>query len=504
MTEVRVKVRTGTLVGRKFEGFVEFLGVPYAMPPTGAAAFLPPTALEASDEVISCTAYGASAPRPNASSGFTPEPVIEGPNYLNLNVWTPVLGGAGLPVFVWIHGGGFTGGSNASPWYRGANFARDGVVAIAINYRLGPEGFLRISDENANRGLLDMIAALSWIQENVAALGGDPGRVTIGGQSAGASACLALFTSPKASGLFWRTAIQSSGGMTPASLPEAVSMAEDFASNLGVDLDPEQLAAVPSGRRREADLRYLPSAVGRRPIWEGVAGDRAFGKESLTWRPTLDGTVIAGDTYSRARSGLANCEALLIGSTAEEFNGLVAAAATEMSEDEMVSALVTLGLSSTGIEEYLTFGRGRGSLPWAFGQAFTDWRMRIPAAVMADASTAGGVDVFKYEFRFAARLPGPGAHRVQHSSDIPFVFDNLDAEGVSASVGEDAPQGLADEMHGAWVQFLEGAKEPWPRYEPAGGVTMIFEAGSRLQSTVGLGLRALWGESPGSTVPAQD
>jgi para-nitrobenzyl esterase len=491
MAQPSVHVRTGTLVGNEHEGYLEFLGVPYAQAPIGPAAFLPPEPLPTSDEVVACHVYGATAHRRRAGAGFIPEPSIEGDNALNLNVWTPTLGDARLPVFVWIHGGGFIGGSNASPWYHGGNFARDGVVVVALNYRLGPEGYLQIGETNANRGLLDMITALGWVQENIAALGGDPDRVTIGGQSAGASACLALLTSTATAGLFRRTAVESSGGMIPSGREEAAAMARHYAAALGVSLDPAGLAAAPPERRAEVDPSYLPASSGGRPAWEGIQGPGGFGRETFTWRPSIDGSVIEADTFSRAQAGLARGDALLIGTTAEEFNGPVAQANAQLSEAEITEALRGLGVDGAGLARYLDLGRDRASLAWALGQAYTDWRFRLPAAVMADA-VASSLEVFKFEFRFAARLPEPGARRAQHNSDLPFVFDNLAAERVAESIGEDPPQSLADEMHGAWVRFIEGSKEPWPRYEASAPRTMIFDAGSRLRDDVGSALTELW------------
>lgn len=146
--------------------------------------------------------YGATSPQPDRGTTIIPEPVIAGDNELNLNVFTPDLGGARLPVLVWIHGGGFFGGGNASPWYRGSAFARDGVVLVSINYRLGAEGFLELPGAPTNRAVRDWVRALEWVQENIEGFGGDPGKVTIAGQSAGAAACATLLAVPAARGLF--------------------------------------------------------------------------------------------------------------------------------------------------------------------------------------------------------------------------------------------------------------------------------------------------------------
>jgi para-nitrobenzyl esterase len=496
VAEPTVQVRTGRLTGNEGDGYLEFLGVPYARPPIGPAAFLAPEPLPDSDELVDCRRYGAAAHRRGPGGGLIPEPAPSGDNPLNLNVWTPSPGSAGLPVFLWIHGGGFTGGSNAGPWYHGGSFARRGVVAVGINYRLGPEGFLDLGDGNANRGLQDQIAALRWVQENIGAFGGDPARVTIGGQSAGATSCLALLTSTPARGLFRATAAQSSGGMIPAGPSEARRMAERYAADLRVRLDPAALAGVTAERRALVDPDYLPSSAGRRPVWEGVDGAAAFGHETLTWRPTIDGTVVEDDTYRRAAAGFVNGEALLVGSTSEEFNSALAPASARMSEPEVVAALGSLGLDEPGVAAYLALGRERGSLAWGLAQAYSDWRFRIPAGVMAAAAADSGTAVYRYEFRFASHALGPGAAQVRHSSDIPFVFDNLGATGVAEGVGTDAPQELADRMHAAWVRFVEGG-DPWHRYDRGAPRTMVFDAGSAL-SDLGASLAAWWGSSPGS------
>src|SRR5207248_2099650 len=179
------------------EGCNIFLGIPYAAPPLGEHRFAPPAPHEPWSGTRECFAYGPTAPQRDPGITIIPEPVEPGDDYLNLNVFTPDLTGK-LPVFVWIHGGGFVSGCNRSPWYRGTRFARDGVVLVSIGYRLGVEGFLDIEGAPPNRAVLDWIAALQWVQENIANFGGDPSKVSIGGQSAGSAACLTLMVNPHA------------------------------------------------------------------------------------------------------------------------------------------------------------------------------------------------------------------------------------------------------------------------------------------------------------------
>ena len=165
-----------------------------------------------------------------------PEPSFPGDATLNLNVFTPAPGDrdAGLPVLVWIHGGGFKAGSPSSPWYDGAAFNRDGVVTVSISYRLGFDGFGWIPDAPHNRGLLDQIEALRWVQNNIASFGGDPDRVTVAGQSAGGGSVWALLISPPAAGLF-QAAISHSGALSPAARRSTQDNGGAMADMVGVE-----------------------------------------------------------------------------------------------------------------------------------------------------------------------------------------------------------------------------------------------------------------------------
>src|SRR5689334_17303181 len=207
-----VKTQSGVVRGRDEDGTAVFLGIPFAAPPVGAARFAAPSPPAGWDGVRDTVTDGASAPQPDRQFTLIPEPVIPGEDCLNLNVFTPAPGAARLPVLVWMHGGGFVAGCNASPWYRGHRFARDGVVVVIINYRLRIEGFLAVDGAPANRVLLDWLAALEWVQENVAGFGGDPANVTLAGQSAGAIGTATLLAVPRARGLFRRVGLMSGAG----------------------------------------------------------------------------------------------------------------------------------------------------------------------------------------------------------------------------------------------------------------------------------------------------
>lgn len=199
-----VRTPHGALRGRHERGVAVFRGIPYAAPPFGPRRFRPPVPPEPWDGVRDAGSFGPTAPKPPYSEAFgkyLADPDVPGDDCLNLNVWTPEPSrGARLPVLVWFHGGALTRGSSAVPVYDGHAFARDGVVCVSVNYRLGVEGYGLFPDAPANPGLRDQLAALEWVHRSIEAFGGDPARVTLAGQSAGAISVGALVAAPQARG----------------------------------------------------------------------------------------------------------------------------------------------------------------------------------------------------------------------------------------------------------------------------------------------------------------
>jgi len=246
-----VRTRQGAVRGATVDGIAVFKGIPYAAPPFGARRFQPPQPVVAWDGVRDALTYGATVTKPPYFPPFDvllPEPAIPGEDSLNLNIWTPDPGRTNLPVLVWIHGGAFANGTGALPTYDGSRFARDGVVCVTINYRLGVDGFLFLGQGNANLGLLDQVAALAWVQENIAAFGGDPHNVTVAGQSAGGMSIDALLSMPRARGLFRRAIPQSGAGHHAISAASAQMIGRYLAEKLGVEPTLEAIATVPSDR----------------------------------------------------------------------------------------------------------------------------------------------------------------------------------------------------------------------------------------------------------------
>jgi para-nitrobenzyl esterase len=464
VTEIVVRTRRGRVRGTQVPAGLRFLGIPYAAPPAAAGRFAAPAPHEPWDGIRDATRYGATALQPDRGLTIIPEPLVAGDNCLNLNVFTPDLGTA-LPVLVWIHGGGFIGGCNASPWYVGSSFNRDGVVVVSINYRLGAEGFLVLPDAPANRAVLDWIAALEWVQENIAAFGGDPRRVTIAGQSAGGMACATLLGVPAARDLF-RAVACLSGSVPPGpSLERAGQVARSLAAQLGVTASREAFEQVDDARLLSAQ----EAAMSRRPPGQDAAALAAgMAAPGLPFTPVVDGGVVAQPVLDAVAAPANKRVAVLAGVTANEF-GMVLRDAGWVTRDLVRSALETVtGRDAAQVDRYL--GRQQGRTPAEIaGQVITDRTFRLPMHELLAAAATG----FGYEFRWAPDR-GPFAGLAVHCLDLPFVFDLLSADGVAAVAGSAPPQLLADALHDAVASFVKDLTPGWARYERDSRLTRIF------------------------------
>jgi para-nitrobenzyl esterase len=486
-----VRTGGGAVRGLFRDGVHAFLGIPYAAPPFGAGRFAEPHPHEPWDGVREATEYGATAPKPPRGLPFgalLPEPVIPGEDCLNLNVWTPDPLTSGLPVFVWIHGGGFSSGSGAAPAYDGAAFARDGVVCVTINYRLGVDGFLQFTDDGpANRGLLDQEAALRWVQHNIAAFGGDPARVTIGGGSAGGISVACLLGRPSAKGLFAQAVLQSGAGHHALPPAAAVRMAGHLAERLHVAPERQALAGVPLDELLAAQQTLAQDA-------QLLVDPARWGEDTtdLVFGPVIDGDVVLDLPILRITAGSARYVPILIGANRDEWrlflvpNGLV-----DGVDDALLSSTATrYGLDAGALEIYRA-SRPGGSAGEVLADVITDWYFRIPAIRMAEAQADVGGGAWMYEFswpspRFGGRL---GAC---HGLELSFVFDTLDPEALEALPDGEKPRALATETHRAWVQFISEGDPGWPRYDRDRRPVQDFGQQVRLVEDPRKEQRALW------------
>ena len=484
-----VTTHHGKVRGSTEGGVAVFLGIPYAPPPDGDRRFGPPGSPPRWDGTRDAFAYGATALQPAQEFTLIPEPIIPGENCLNLNVFTPDPGAADLPVLVWIHGGGFLSGCNASPWYRGSRFARDGVVLVSINYRLGVEGFLLLDDAPTNRGILDMIAALEWVQDNIAAFGGDPDHVTIGGQSAGGMACTTLLTIPRAQRLF-QAAIAMSGAaprQSCMSRAEAEAVTLRAAEHLGVR--PTRLGLAGLTDERLLDLQVtLGGTMGA--VGESGEPTRDPFSSTLPFAPIIDGDLVARAPLDAIRRGAGSDKTVLVGTTSEELNMVSAMLGATRDDVNVIAELERFGLAEREASAYCD-AHGGEPTEAVLGQALTDRFFRVPAIRLAEARAEAAAPTYDYEFRW--RSPGfGGLLGACHCLDVPFVFDNLDAPGIDTVVGANPPAELAGTMHRAWVDFVAHGAPGWPRYDLDRRPTMVFDTESTIVDDQLRSVRTLW------------
>ncbi|WP_153531360.1 carboxylesterase/lipase family protein [Actinomadura macrotermitis] len=484
-----VQTAYGKVRGSVTGGVSAYLGIPYAAPPFGANRFRPPQPPRPWDGVRDATAYGPTAPKPPYPRPYDrllPDPAIPGEDCLNLNVWTPDPGATGLPVMVWIHGGAFRNGSGAVDIYNGANFARDGVVCVTLNYRLGVEGFAHLPGAPANRGLRDQIAALEWVRDNIAAFGGDPGQVTVFGESAGAMSVLTLLSLDL--GLFRRAIAQSGSGAVAQKPEDALLVTTEMAARLGVEptaagfaaLDPA--AILPVQAAVAAEVAMLPDP-GR---WGASTAATAM---SLV--PVLDGESLPHRPEDAIAAGAGRDVDLLIGTTTDEFrlflmpNGLAAVA----THDLIGPVAAGMGFPPEVIAGYraahpeLTAGELIAAL-------CTDGMFRMPSIRVAEGH---GERTWMYEFAWRSPEPGLGAC---HALELGFVFDNLRSPEAEGLAGPNPPQGLADAMHRAWIDFAVHGDPGWRRYGPGRAVRVFDGAADEVVPDPRADDRRLWFTAP--------
>jgi para-nitrobenzyl esterase len=462
VTQPTVDTRHGAVLGAVAGGVIAFKGIPYAAPPVGPNRFLPPQPVVPWTGTRDATEFGPTAPKaPYAPplDRLIHEIDIPGDDYLNLNIWTPDLSG-GLPVMVWIHGGAFVNGSGSA--YNGAAFARDGVVCVTLNYRLGTDGFLYFED-TANRGLLDQIAALQWVQDNIAAFGGDPSQVTVFGESAGGMSVGMLLGMPKATGLFHRAILQSGASQHAVSSATGERLKQALAEKLGIAPTKEAFTAVPKEQLLPAQ-QELRGAVAMQPD-PGLWGEAAL--TMLPFAPVIDGDTVPGPP----NENLAKDVPILVGSNSDEFRLYVVpnGAFDYIGEERLNSAFRQFGIDPAEGKAVYQASRPGTAANELFCAVLTDWHFRIPAIRVAErAQTA-----YMYEFAWQAATFG-GKLGACHAADIPFVFDNLEENLFENLLGRHLPQYLADEMHGAWVSFATKGNPGWFRYETGNRCTMRF------------------------------
>jgi carboxylesterase type B len=510
-TDLVIHTRHGQVRGIGSDGVYSFLGIPYAAPPFGPNRLRPPAPVVPWSGVRDATALGPEPPQVAPPSTGGPPAGVEGDwedigsafaavhraapsgDCLNLNIWTPDPGAIGLPVMVWIQGGMFELSSTAA--YDGRNFARDGVVCVVINWRPGAEGFLYLDDGVANVGLLDQVAALEWVRDNIPAFGGDPGNVTVFGESAGAMSIGTLLAMPRADGLFRRAILQSGAAHHVSPSGDALNVARDLARRLGVDATRDAIAGVGVERllRAQAELKVDLLSHPDPERW-GLP----VVSTTMPWQPVVDGDLVPAPPIDRIRAGSSRGVDVMLGTNVDDWRlWLVASGAIGQITDQMLTGALrdhgyqSLAAYGLGVEALAAYRarypqEGPGEL---LARVQTDWWMRIPAIRLAEAR-APEERTFMYEF--AWQSPGLGA---VHALEVPFVFDTVDPQAplFGPLLGPHPPQQLARDVHAAWVAFATTGEPGWPKYDVSNRFTMRLDTDSTVVGDPRVWERALWG-----------
>jgi para-nitrobenzyl esterase len=455
-----VHVTSGSLQGSSSEkGGAVFKGVPYAAAPVGALRWQSPHPVTSWQGTRLATAFGAACMQP--AQGWNDSVVATmSEDCLYLNVWTPAQNPKKpLPVMVWIHGGAFIGGAGTDPIFAGEALAKRDVVLVTLNYRLGIFGFYAhpaltqdsSHHSSGNFALEDQIAALQWVHENIRAFGGDPGQVTIFGQSAGGMSVVALLTSPRARGKFARAIVESGsilGGPPAKTLTEAEGSGTEFAGADTLDA----LRSMPAGDLLQRFGGFMSTHREARmgPVVDGYVLDvdpnGSFGLHHEQTVPLIIG--------NNAREGFARVSEDALPETVRKFYGVSAPAALALYQ-------ATDPLLGTPAAQWIT-----------------DTSFRCSAVVTAARHAAGGSPVYAYQFEQS--LPGRAAEGAAHSYELPYVFGNLLGQGALAGPFQPADRQLSDTMLGYWTNFAKygdpnGPGLPtWPKFASPSGAYMRF------------------------------
>lgn len=465
----QVLLPDGPLVGdERADGTCAFLGIRFASAPRWQVAE-PEKAWSGPREARSHGPICHQEPGliESAMGGSLP-PMDE--DCLSLSVHTPGDGRTGLPVLVWVHGGGFVNGSGSSPWYDGAALARRGVVVVSINYRLGVFGFWRTN----NLGIGDQIEALRWVRRNIEGFGGDPGNVTIFGESAGGSSVVALMASPESRGLFHRVWSMSPSIGQYRSQERADMHADRFLELAGV-ADDDALVSMTAEQMLDVQKKLMGES------------SRAYDYFS----PTAGGTYLPGDIVELAATSDAR---LVVGTTRDEnrlFGAFTpeAQSMTEAKMHEMVGAI--LKGNSAAVDVYRRHRPGETDAQIVMATQ-SDEGFRQRAIRMAEKHTAKGGTSYMYWFTWPTPAFG-GVLGSCHAIDIPFTFDNLDAAGISMFTG-DCPEraDLARDVSSQLVSFATDGSVDWPQFCTERRATRVFDLEPRVIDDPEPEIRTLW------------
>ena len=478
-TEATLNTPSGKLRGQVKDGIRVFRGIPFAQPPIGPSRFRPPVPLKPWNGTRNATNFAAAALQPDDLGTRHSE------DCLYLNLWAPT-GPGPFPVFVWIHGGGFTGGRSFAPIFDGTEFARNGIVLVSVAYRLGVFGFMDLEPllgpayaDSGNNALRDLTASLQWVHSNIAAFDGDPTRVTVGGESAGAKATAALMAIPEAASLFHSAISESGGGERINTLPQAANVAHLY-GNLWRTAHPSDATTFNDIlTAKPADLIQTQSAF-------VATSDRHFPFRSevgSTFLPKRPVDLVADGSFKNKR--------LLIGTNRDESAAFLG---PHPAADPTPRDLGNLSLAAFNE----VFAKYKSIYPDLSDQqlrirAVTAEEYWIPSVRMAEAQTQSNSSTWMYRLDYT-KPSGPLANEAYHALDLSLVWQKPDS--IESADTTAAP--IALQMHQAWVAFILGNTPAapnlpdWPTYNLETRPTMIFAPTPHLDNNPNQPERELW------------
>lgn len=488
MSSTIVESVFGKLQGEQIDGVLAWKGIPYAKPPVGSLRFRAPERPDSWEGIRDATSFSPVAPQSQREimEFFGNDISNMSEDCLYLNVWSKGADDKKRPVMVWIHGGAFVSGSGSSSWYDGASFAAQGdVVVVTINYRLGILGFLHLGEmggeeyaTSGNCGIQDQVAALQWVQENIAAFGGDPNNVTIFGESAGAMSIGVLLGFPSAQGLFHKAILQSGAAANVHPSEKATKIAGRLVEALQVD---------PTNLSKLEEL----------PVEQLIQASDLMPPMSLV--PVIDGISLPKHPEEAIANGSAKDVTILIGTNKDEYNIFSVFNPEWKNADEtMVTQLFekTFGPLVPLISSYL--GGNQPLSQELYNNLLTMSIFTYPAQKLTELQVKQGAPVWMYRFDWETPVFG-GALKSTHALEIPFVFNTLNTPNTENFTGSSPErQLLADQMHLAWINFARNGNPnsenlpEWPKYNLNDRSTMIFNLESAVENDPNRQERMIW------------
>ncbi|MGX9463537.1 carboxylesterase/lipase family protein [Shewanella sp. A14] len=486
---ITVTSSLGKLKGTVNNNIATFYGVPYAKNPfVEGRRFQAPQAIKKWDGVLDATAIKQPVPQPSRGGKTT---LVGVPGDLTINIWTPtsaLTAKEKLPVMVWIPGGAFIRGDASEGGYDGSRFAQNEVIIVTVNYRVGVDGFMHLNGAPDNRGILDQILALQWVQHNITDFGGDSAQVTLFGQSAGAESVAILLGTKKANGLYHK-AIMQSPPMQAITQQQAQAVTQHFAGKLNIPATIKGIASVPYPQL-VATVIEMGEEITNRQDWGMLSwGGTAF-------LPVIDKDLIADTPMTNLQHNINPSIPVIVGSTDQEARlYMVPSGAIDRVNATQISLF--LNDLALGDQSLTLYSRGNKDLSEGdiFANIQSDFTFRMPAIRIAEQLVKNGNNVWKYNFSWLSPAFG-GRLGAAHFVDVPFVFNTTNSTAVSAFLGKHPPATLANEMHHQWAIFAKSGEANWTAYQPSKRTTMRFDVQSKQVNDPNKALRLLWQHYP--------